>query len=258
MRGRPGDLGADGGAGDALREQHGHHGHHHGRVPLPQGPQPRRPDRGPAARRWGTDCRWTPSTTTPLPELLPPRDPLPALPRALSLSACGGVKGKARRGFGAFRGPNAVSDHSGACCFDRAAPHSVWAGWPGIRRWPREYLPSIFDESRVDRVMEISQREAEETMRSLARVEGAHWPPVWKLTRCRSCATGGKKEAPLPPADTCFEPMHCYMATCHPLEPYCDKHVVVVSLCNDHCTACSDTHVKVFSCTKALFSLPPG
>mmetsp|Transcript_18635 Transcript_18635/g.56285 ORF Transcript_18635/g.56285 Transcript_18635/m.56285 type:complete len:514 (+) Transcript_18635:178-1719(+) len=42
----------------------------------------------------------------------------------------------------------------------------------GIRKWPKEYLPSIFDKRRVDRVMEISQREAEETMRSLARVEG--------------------------------------------------------------------------------------
>ena len=42
----------------------------------------------------------------------------------------------------------------------------------GIRKWPKEYLPSIFDEQRVDQVMEISQSEAEETMRSLARVEG--------------------------------------------------------------------------------------
>lgn len=42
----------------------------------------------------------------------------------------------------------------------------------GIRRWPQEYLPSIFDAQRVDHVMEISQREAEETMRALAKVEG--------------------------------------------------------------------------------------
>ena len=42
----------------------------------------------------------------------------------------------------------------------------------GIRKWPKEYLPSIFDEQRVDQIMEISQSEAEETMRSLARVEG--------------------------------------------------------------------------------------
>lgn len=49
----------------------------------------------------------------------------------------------------------------------------------GIRKWPKEYLPSIFDERRVDRVMEISQREAEETMRSLARVEGAEPRPLF-------------------------------------------------------------------------------
>ncbi|BDA48091.1 Cysteine synthase B [Coccomyxa sp. Obi] len=42
----------------------------------------------------------------------------------------------------------------------------------GIRRWPKEYLPKIFQEERVDRVMEIGQREAEETMRALAKVEG--------------------------------------------------------------------------------------
>ena len=42
----------------------------------------------------------------------------------------------------------------------------------GIRRWPAEYLPSIFDASRVDRVLDIGQREAEEHMRRLAREEG--------------------------------------------------------------------------------------
>lgn len=42
----------------------------------------------------------------------------------------------------------------------------------GIRRWPREYLPRIFDESRVDRVLDIGQHEAEEQMRRLAREEG--------------------------------------------------------------------------------------
>lgn len=36
---------------------------------------------------------------------------------------------------------------------------------PGIRRWPKEYLPSIYDETRVDIVMDISTREAEETTR---------------------------------------------------------------------------------------------
>ncbi len=43
---------------------------------------------------------------------------------------------------------------------------------PGIRRWPEEYLPSIYDPSRVDQVMDISQQDAEDTMRSLAREEG--------------------------------------------------------------------------------------
>lgn len=42
----------------------------------------------------------------------------------------------------------------------------------GIRRWPKEYLPSIFEESRVDRVLDIGQHEAEEHMRRLAREEG--------------------------------------------------------------------------------------
>ncbi|GGX81070.1 cysteine synthase [Litchfieldella qijiaojingensis] len=42
----------------------------------------------------------------------------------------------------------------------------------GIRRWPPEYLPSIFDASRVDRVLDIGQFEAEEHMRRLAREEG--------------------------------------------------------------------------------------
>lgn len=43
---------------------------------------------------------------------------------------------------------------------------------PGIRRWPKEYLPEIFNEKRVDKVIDISQQEAEETMRELAQKEG--------------------------------------------------------------------------------------
>jgi cysteine synthase B len=43
---------------------------------------------------------------------------------------------------------------------------------PGIRRWPQAYLPEIYDAARVDRVLDISQRESEETMRSLAAREG--------------------------------------------------------------------------------------
>jgi cysteine synthase B len=43
---------------------------------------------------------------------------------------------------------------------------------PGIRRWPEAYLPKIFDASRVDRIIDVSQAEAEETMRALAAREG--------------------------------------------------------------------------------------
>ena len=43
---------------------------------------------------------------------------------------------------------------------------------PGIRRWPREYLPSIYDETRVDRIIDVSQEEAEQTTRELASREG--------------------------------------------------------------------------------------
>ncbi|TVP89958.1 MAG: cysteine synthase CysM [Pseudomonadaceae bacterium] len=46
------------------------------------------------------------------------------------------------------------------------------AAIPGIRRWPEAYLPSIFDASRVDRVVDMGQQEAEDTMRRLAREEG--------------------------------------------------------------------------------------
>ncbi len=42
----------------------------------------------------------------------------------------------------------------------------------GIRRWPEEYLPTIFNRSRVDRIIDIPQIEAERTMRKLARHEG--------------------------------------------------------------------------------------
>ncbi|TBW08574.1 cysteine synthase CysM [Azotobacter chroococcum] len=43
---------------------------------------------------------------------------------------------------------------------------------PGIRRWPQEYLPKIFDATRVDRVIDMAQSEAEDCMRRLAREEG--------------------------------------------------------------------------------------
>ena len=43
---------------------------------------------------------------------------------------------------------------------------------PGIRRWPTEYLPGIFNASLVDEVLDIHQRDAENTMRELAVWEG--------------------------------------------------------------------------------------
>ncbi|MFN8431156.1 MAG: cysteine synthase CysM [Spirosomataceae bacterium] len=46
------------------------------------------------------------------------------------------------------------------------------ASIPGIRRWPKEYLPAIFDPERVDRIFDISQEESKEMARELARKEG--------------------------------------------------------------------------------------
>ena len=43
---------------------------------------------------------------------------------------------------------------------------------PGIRRWPEAYMPRIYEAPRVDRVLDISQQESEETMRRLAAQEG--------------------------------------------------------------------------------------
>lgn len=43
---------------------------------------------------------------------------------------------------------------------------------PGIRRWPKEYMPSIFEPERVDRILDISQADAEEMTRKLAAEEG--------------------------------------------------------------------------------------
>lgn len=43
---------------------------------------------------------------------------------------------------------------------------------PGIRKWPEEYLPKIFDRNRVDRIVEVSEEEAKEMTKRLAREEG--------------------------------------------------------------------------------------
>jgi len=43
---------------------------------------------------------------------------------------------------------------------------------PGIRRWPQAYLPKIFDRSRIDQVIDVTQEEAEDMTRRLAAEEG--------------------------------------------------------------------------------------
>ncbi len=43
---------------------------------------------------------------------------------------------------------------------------------PGIRKWPQEYLPKIYEPDRIDRVVNVSQDSAEEMCRRLAREEG--------------------------------------------------------------------------------------
>ncbi len=43
---------------------------------------------------------------------------------------------------------------------------------PGIRKWPKAYLPKIFDPKRVDRILEVSEREAREMTKRLAKEEG--------------------------------------------------------------------------------------
>jgi cysteine synthase B len=48
---------------------------------------------------------------------------------------------------------------------------------PGIRKWPEAYLPTIFDAQRLDRVIEVSAKDAEETMRLLSQTEGVFSGP---------------------------------------------------------------------------------
>jgi len=69
---------------------------------------------------------------------------------------------------------------------------------PGIRRWPSEYLPKIYDPARVDRIVEISQHDAEETTRVLARELGifagtSSGGAVWAARQlCRELDAAGR------------------------------------------------------------------
>jgi S-sulfo-L-cysteine synthase (O-acetyl-L-serine-dependent) len=62
---------------------------------------------------------------------------------------------------------------------------------PGIRKWPEAYLPKIFDRARVDRIIEVSAKDAEDLTRELARKEGLFCGPsaggtIWAaLQLCR-------------------------------------------------------------------------
>jgi cysteine synthase B len=62
---------------------------------------------------------------------------------------------------------------------------------PGIRKWPEEYLPKIFERPRVDRIIEVSLKDAEDMTHLLARTEGVFCGPssggaVWSaLQICR-------------------------------------------------------------------------
>ena len=48
----------------------------------------------------------------------------------------------------------------------------VGASIPGIRRWPQEYMPKIYEPERVDRILDVTQTAAEETTRALGAEEG--------------------------------------------------------------------------------------
>lgn len=69
---------------------------------------------------------------------------------------------------------------------------------PGIRRWPKEYLPKIYEPERVDRIIDVAQVDAEETARTLARTEGVFGGvsaggAVWAARQlCRELAAAGK------------------------------------------------------------------
>ena len=69
---------------------------------------------------------------------------------------------------------------------------------PGIRRWPVEYLPKIYEPARVDRVLDVDQQDAERTTRALARREGvfvgvSSGGAVWAARRvCAELAREGR------------------------------------------------------------------
>jgi cysteine synthase B len=69
---------------------------------------------------------------------------------------------------------------------------------PGIRRWPKEYLPKIFEPKRVDRIVDVAQVDAETTARALAREEGlfagaSSGGAVWAArTICKELAAAEK------------------------------------------------------------------
>ena len=69
---------------------------------------------------------------------------------------------------------------------------------PGIRRWPKEYLPKIYEADRVDRIVDVAQLDAERCARSLARDEGlfsgaSSGGAVWaSRTICKELDAAGK------------------------------------------------------------------
>jgi cysteine synthase B len=69
---------------------------------------------------------------------------------------------------------------------------------PGIRRWPPEYVPKIYEPSRVDRIIDIKPADAERTARALAREEGvfggvSSGGAVWAArVVCRELAAAGE------------------------------------------------------------------
>jgi cysteine synthase B len=69
---------------------------------------------------------------------------------------------------------------------------------PGIRRWPPEYLPKIYEPSRVDRIVDVAPADAEHTARALAREEGvfggvSSGGAVWAArVVCRDLAAEGR------------------------------------------------------------------